>query len=82
MTEAYDPYATKEDLQALRADLTKVVGDVETKVVGIIASVEQRMTERIARLEGQFMVIVRLNYFMAASLLAMAIKVIFFSGPS
>lgn len=78
-------YTTKEDLQSLRADLTKIIGDVETKLVGSIASAEQRMIERIAstdqriaRLDGQFMIIIRLNYFMAASLLAMAVKVIFF----
>ena len=36
------------------------------------------MTERIARLDGPCTIIIRLNDFMAASLLAMAITVMFF----
>lgn len=67
----YEPYATKEDVQALRGDLLERIGQGEN-----------RLTERIANVEGQLSIIVRLNYFIAASLLAMAIKVIFFSGPS
>ena len=77
---AEELYATKEGLQTVRGDLIKVIGDAETKLVGSIASSEQRMAERISRLEGQFMIIIRLNYFMAASLLAMAVKVIFFQS--
>jgi hypothetical protein len=56
MAETYEPYATKEDVQALRGDLL----------------------ERIGRLEGQMMILVRLQYLIAGSVLAMAIKVIFF----
>ena len=51
---------------ATKADLQELRGD---------------LSGRIARVEGQLIILVRLNYFTAASLLAMAIKVIFFSGP-
>jgi len=51
---------------ATKADLQELRGD---------------LIDRIARVEGQLIILVRLNYFTAASLLAMAIKVIFFSGP-
>jgi hypothetical protein len=55
----YEPYATKEDLQALRGDLL----------------------ERIGRIEGQLVIILRLAFVIAGCLVALvglAIKQVFF----
>lgn len=55
------------DLYATKADLQEMRGD---------------LIDRISRVEGQLAVLIRLNYFVAVSLLAMAIKVIFFPGST
>jgi hypothetical protein len=74
MEEKHGPYATREDIQVLRGDLLERLGTMETRLSDRISNA----TDRIIKVEGQVTILARLNYMVAASLLAMAIKVVFF----
>lgn len=69
MAETYEPYATREDMQALRSDLIDRIGAVETRLI-----------DRISRLEGLMTLMVRLTLITTAAVVAGATKIIFFSG--
>lgn len=69
MAETYEPYATREDMQALRSDLIDRIGAVETRLI-----------DRISRPEGLMTLMVRLTLITTAAVVAGATKIFFFSG--
>lgn len=74
----YGPYATREDIQALRADLIERIGTFETRLTERVSNVETRLGDRISKLEGQVMMLNRVSFLTLAAVVAGAVKILFF----
>lgn len=86
MEEKHGPYATREDIQVLRADLIEKISDVDVRLSNVetrlserIGAVETRLSDRISRIEGQLISLNRVNYAIFIAILIGLVKMLFFA---